>query len=88
MQIIRNKTVKVRKPVVCWGCGRKLPTGTVVEKTTSVDRRSIMTVSWCATCREVLSIIAPDLCDGYCFGELTEYEWWSDVMYETEFWPS
>ena len=93
MDHIRTQVVTTRKPVTCWGCCRKLPKGTVIEKNTSAGDGGIVTAAWCATCLVMLSIMREffdPMADGYDFGCMVEdaRDGFADVMYQTEFWPS
>lgn len=94
IEIIRNEKVVCRKPTRCWGCMRRFPKGTTIEKTTSVDGGRILTTPWCATCLAMMR--APDIDwwdyeeTGWCEGAMVE-DWrdgFADYMYRTEYWPS
>lgn len=93
MNHIRTEIVTARKPVTCWGCCRKLPKGTVIEKDTSADDDGIITTAWCATCLVMISLLEEfrdPMEDGWQRGCMVEdsRDGFLDFMYETEFWPS
>lgn len=56
MQIIGDKTVKIRKPHRCFGCRRPFPVGTTMRKTDTEDGGSISTCYHCAVCSEIQSL--------------------------------
>lgn len=51
MSIISSKTVKTRKEHTCFGCRRKMPKGSKLERITSVDGGDISTNYWCNVCQ-------------------------------------
>ena len=48
---LSHKEVKIRKEHRCFGCSRKLPVGTILEKITTVDNGRFTTTYWCDVCR-------------------------------------
>ena len=48
---LSHKEVKIRKEQRCFGCGRKFPIGTTLEKNTTVDSGIFTTTYWCDVCR-------------------------------------
>lgn len=68
-QMISSKTVKIRKPHVCFGCGREFSAGTKMRKDFSVDPQPL-SVYVCESCQEAESYMEPG--DFYGFGDLLD----------------
>ena len=50
MSVIKEETVKIRKPCECAGCGHKYQVGERVRKTTWKGDSSLSTRAWCEYC--------------------------------------
>lgn len=70
--ILSNKTVKIRVPHRCWGCGREYPIGTSMRGQAEKDNGKVSTTYWCYVCDKYLSDTRDswDDDDGINFGEL------------------
>jgi len=55
MIILTSKTVKIRKPCFCFGCGREMPKGSVMVRNDSVRDGTFMHLKWCSVCVEYWS---------------------------------
>ena len=66
---IGRKIVVIRKPHICFGCGRKFPKGTKMERSCVVDGTA-WTCYLCPTCIEITSLI--HWCDDFGYGDLRE----------------
>ncbi len=51
MHIFESKIVTLRKPSVCFGCGRIFKAGFKIEKITQSDEGKFSHFTWCMTCR-------------------------------------
>ena len=47
---LEHKSVKIRKPHKCFGCGRKMPKGTNMDKITQVDNGEFFHGYYCLVC--------------------------------------
>ena len=52
MNFISSVSVETRKEHFCWGCARKFPKGSQLERITSSDGSEINSSYWCATCSQ------------------------------------
>ena len=68
-EVIGRRVVKTRKPHVCFGCGRKIPAGSQMERSCVADG-ILWTCYLCETCQEVSREL--DYGDEYSFGDLRE----------------
>lgn len=68
-EVIGQKTVKTRKDHVCFGCGRKFPSGTSMERSCVIDDRP-WTCYLCPTCQKIAASMKYG--DEFGFGELRE----------------
>ena len=48
---LSHKEVKIRKEQRCFGCSRKFPVGTILEKIVTVNDSIFTTTYWCDVCR-------------------------------------
>lgn len=68
-EVIGRRMVKIRKPHVCFGCGREFPAGSQMEKSFVVDYDP-WTCYLCTTCQKASMEL--NWYDEYGFGELRE----------------
>ena len=66
---IGRKIVTTKKQHICFGCGRKFPKGTKMERSCIVDGTA-WTCYLCPTCIEITSLM--HLGDDFGYGELRE----------------
>lgn len=69
IKVIGRRMVKIRKPHVCFGCGRRFPENAKMEKSCVIDGKP-WTCYLCETCVEVSSELG--WYDEYGFGDLRE----------------
>jgi hypothetical protein len=48
--LIDSRVVRIRKARHCWGCEDRFESGSLLERSTSVDGGQAMSVYWCAIC--------------------------------------
>lgn len=51
--VVSSKIVKTRKDHCCFGCGRKFPAWTFMQKDFVVDYRDAFTTYLCETCQKI-----------------------------------
>jgi len=81
MQVISERTRKIRKTHHCWGCTREYPIGTDMNYVVSVDGRRICGVYWCDICDKFMqdNWREMDLDYGFDYGDFLEYDNYSDA---------
>lgn len=52
LEVIGQKTVKIRKDHMCFGCGRNFPKGTLMERSCVIDN-GLWTCYLCPTCKKI-----------------------------------
>ena len=52
MSLISDRTVKVRKPCFCFGCGRPFQVGDRVRKVVWKGDAGLRTIPWCPVCHD------------------------------------
>ena len=52
--ILRWKTVKTRKPHLCWGCQKEYSVGTAMVHASYADGGTVFDCYWCETCQEYM----------------------------------
>ncbi len=72
MDVLKDKSVKTRKPHRCWGCRGEIIAGSVAQYQVTVDSGEFLTAYYCAVCIEYMSRLIFDGDDGICEGELKE----------------
>ena len=69
-KILRYKLVKIRKPHVCFGCGRHFePPCQMISAAAAYDG-TVESYYLCESCNIVASDLGP--LEGFCFGDLRE----------------
>lgn len=68
-KLLSSKTVKIRKPRVCFGCGREFPIDTAMQRDCLVDGDTVFSMYLCDDC-----IVTMDKINGeeFGFGELAD----------------
>lgn len=87
METLFQKTVKIRKPQTCWGCGRKFQPGEKLFKVECVDNGDFSRAYWCDVCQEIINEMDPvDKDLGFAEGEIKDGdpEYWESVRAEIE----
>lgn len=69
--MIFDEKVKTQKKQTCWGCARRFPKGTVLEKQKTVDKGIFYTFYWCDVCRAYLNAHYP-FAEKVLFGSLRD----------------
>ena len=52
--VIHHKYVKTRKPHNCFGCGRKFPKGSILNREAVEDGGSVFTAYMCPSCEDYI----------------------------------
>ena len=55
MTVLDARHVLTRKPHRCWGCGRRFPVGSSLQRVAGVDCGQVTSAYWCDVCQEVLA---------------------------------
>lgn len=87
LDILFQKTVKIRKIQSCWGCLRKFDPGTKLLKIESVDSGDFVRAYWCDVCQHIIDEM--DSCDrenGFYEGDIKDgdSEYWESIRDEVE----
>ena len=69
-ETLSSKMVMTRTPHVCFGCGRKFPPKTPMQREGVQDGGSVFTCYLCGTCQDVMSDFESG--DEFCFGDLRD----------------
>lgn len=79
IKTLRYKTVTIRKPHVCFGCGRQFEPPCKMISAADVDCGTVNSYYLCATCAYIVSDMQDG--DGFCYGDLRdealEHEIWA-----------
>ena len=70
MTILDVRQVVTRKPHRCWGCGRRFPPGSSLQRVTDVEHGQFSRLYWCDVCREILAKYHHG--DGFEMGDLKD----------------
>jgi hypothetical protein len=73
MEVIDFKKVTTRKSHNCWGCLGKIPKGTIIQRTVTIDSGKATTAYWCDVCCKKIDKIGDDG-EGFEQGALRYYD--------------
>lgn len=85
--VYRAKLVKIRKPHKCCECGDKIQIGQHAEKVDALWESQFSTIYTCVDCvgvRDRVKAVFDDENDLCCHGEMFEYLWHSDLLWDED----
>ena len=85
MGVISCKAVKTKKDHKCFGCARKFPKGSKLQRITSADGGEIQSNYWCDVCQEYWSeYMESDDCIGFGDLKANDFEKWEEIRMKVE----
>ena len=91
MDLLRDKSIVIRKKHTCYGCRVLLPKGSLVRLMVTVDGGEIYSDYWCPICEHMMDVHSKDLgnfnygVEGTCGEFIDEYsDWYNDAKKDLE----
>ena len=72
--ILKNITVTIRKPHLCWGCGITVVPGFKMQYSANINDGEFQACYWCEICDAYFSKHRDNFEDGVYFGDLAYEE--------------